>query len=158
MSGQESTTDAPREEESSVPEDDQGRPGAVGDHEESERRLSSLAEISREMVRIYKVQFGRGPTKARTAFAGPDLAVCTLEDSLTPVERRMAEIGDHERLLDLRLYFQHVTEVQFCEVIERALGRTVRAFVSGMDTSKDVSAELFYLEPETDRDETAEIG
>jgi uncharacterized protein YbcI len=141
-----------------VPEDDQGRPGTGTDNAESERQLSNLAEISREMVRIYKVQFGRGPTKARTAFAGPDLVVCTLEDSLTPVERRMAEIGDHDRLRDLRLYFQHVTEGQFREVIERALGRKVRAFVSGMDTNKDVSAELFYLEPETNRAETVEIG
>jgi uncharacterized protein YbcI len=138
-----------------VSDDDGGRPTVGGGNDESERQLSSLAAISREMVRIYKEQFGRGPTKARTAFAGPDLVVCTLEDSLTPVERRMAEIGDHERLRDLRLYFQHVTESQFREVIERSLGRTVRAFVSGMDTSKDVSAELFYLEPETDRAETA---
>jgi uncharacterized protein YbcI len=137
-----------------VSEDDQAHPGTGADNGESERRLSNLAEISREMVRIYKVQFGRGPTKARTAFAGPDLVVCTLEDSLTPVERRMAEIGDHERLRDLRLYFQHVTEGQFCEVIERALGRRVRAFVSGMDTSKDVAAELFYLEPEGEGDPT----
>jgi uncharacterized protein YbcI len=141
-----------------VPEDDQESPGAEASKEENDRRLSSLAEISREMVRIYKVQFGRGPTKARTAFAGPDLVVCTLEDSLTPVERRMAEIGDHERLRDLRLYFQHVTEGQFCEVIERALRRKVRAFVSGMDTSKDVAAELFYLEPETDSTDRVEIG
>jgi uncharacterized protein YbcI len=158
MSGQESATDPRREEESSVSADGRGRPAIGTDNDESERQLSSLAAISREMVRIYKVQFGRGPTKARTAFAGPDLVVCTLEDSLTPVERRMAEIGDHERLRDLRLYFQHVTEDQFREVIERALGRTVRAFVSGMDTTKDVSAELFYLEPETDRPETVEIG
>ena len=141
-----------------MPEDEDGRPGIRGDNDEGERRLSSLAAISREMVRIYKVQFGRGPTRARTAFAGPDLVVCTLEDSLTPVERKMAEIGDHERLRDLRLYFQHVTEDQFREVIERALGRKVRAFVSGMDTSKDVAAELFYLEPETDRAEMVEIG
>ena len=140
-----------------MPEDEDGRPGISGDNDEGERRLSSLAAISREMVRIYKVQFGRGPTRARTAFAGPDLVVCTLEDSLTPVERRMAEVGDHERLRDLRLYFQHVTEDQFREVIERSLGRTVRAFVSGMDTSKDVSAELFYLEPETEGAESIEI-
>jgi uncharacterized protein YbcI len=98
------------------------------------------------MVRIYKVQFGRGPTKARTAFAGPDLIVCTLEDTLTPVERKMAAAGDHERLRDLRLYFQYMAEGQFTEVIERALGRRVRAFISGMDTRKDVAAELFYLE------------
>jgi uncharacterized protein YbcI len=108
--------------------------------------ISALAEISREMVRLYKEQFGRGPTKARSNFAGPDLLVCTLEDTLTPVERRMAQLGEHQRLRDMRLYFQHATEAQFCEVIERVLGRKVRAFVSGMDTGKDVAAELFYLE------------
>ena len=131
-----------------MPEDEDGRPGIGAGSDESERQQSSLAAISREMVRIYKVQFGRGPTKARTAFAGPDLVVCTLEDSLTPVERRMAEIGDHERLRDLRLYFQYMAEGQFTEVIERALGRRVRAFISGMDTRKDVAAELFYLDDE----------
>jgi uncharacterized protein YbcI len=108
-------------------------------------QISKLAEISREMVRIYKSQFGRGPTKARSDFAGPDLLVVTLEDSLTPAEKRMAALGDHQRLRDLRLYFQHATEQQFCEVIERILDREVRAFISGMDTSRDVAAELFYL-------------
>jgi uncharacterized protein YbcI len=98
------------------------------------------------MVRIYKIQFGRGPTRARSDFAGPDLVVCTLEDSLTSAEKKMAELGDHQRLRDLRLYFQHATEDQFCAVIERVLERKVRAFISGMDTGSDVAAELFYLE------------
>lgn len=114
--------------------------------EGTEAQISRLAEISREMVRLYKSQFGRGPTKARSDFAGPDLIVCTLEDSLTPAEKRMAEMGDHQRLRDLRLYFQHATEEQFCQIIERIVGRKVRAFISGMDTGKDVAAELFYLE------------
>ncbi len=109
-------------------------------------RASTLAEISREMVRLYKEQFGRGPTRARSNFAGPDLIVCTLEDTLTPAEQRLAEMGEHQRLRDLRLCFQYATEAQFCEMIERVLGRKVRAFVSGMDTSKDVAAEIFYLE------------
>jgi uncharacterized protein YbcI len=90
------------------------------------------------MVRLYKEQFGRGPTKARSDFAGPDLIVCTLEDTLTPSETRMAELGDHQRLRDLRLYFQHATEEQFREVIEWVTGRKVRAFISGMDTNHDV--------------------
>lgn len=109
---------------------------------------SVLSEISREMVRIYKEQFGRGPTKARIDFAGPDIVVCTLENSLTPVEHRLAELGEHQRLRDIRMYFQHVTRGQFCEVIERCLGRKVRAFVSGLDTETDVAAEVFYLQPE----------
>jgi uncharacterized protein YbcI len=100
------------------------------------------------MVRIYKDQFGRGPTKARSDFAGPDVLICTLEDSLTPAERRLAEMGEHQRLRDTRLYFQHATEGEFRDVIERVLGRKVRAFISGIDTVQDVSAELFYLEPQ----------
>jgi uncharacterized protein YbcI len=110
-------------------------------------RNSVRAEISREMVRIYKDQFGRGPTRARTEFAGTDIVICTLEETFTPAERRLAEMGEHQRLRDLRLYFQHATEKQFCEVIERLLGRKVRSFVSGLDVKTDLSTELFYLEP-----------
>ncbi len=113
-----------------------------------ERRASVLAEISREMVRLYKEQFGRGPTKARTDFAGPDILICTLEQSLTPVEQRLAEMGEDQRLRDTRTFFQHASKDQFCSIVERVLGRKVRAFVSGMDTDADVSAELFYLFPE----------
>jgi len=98
------------------------------------------------MVRIYKEQFGRGPTKARTEFAGPDIVICTLEDSLTPAERSLAEMGEHQRLRDTRMYFQHATEKRFRETIERVLGRRVRAFVSGIDTRADVSCEIFHLE------------
>src|SRR4051794_13206686 len=116
------------------------------DVEARERRDSVMAEISRQMVKLYKEQFGRGPTKARTDFAGPDIVVCTLEESLTPAEMRLAELGEHQRLRDTRMYFQHVSEKQFCAVIEEVLGRKVRAFVSGIDTKQDVSAEIFYLE------------
>jgi uncharacterized protein YbcI len=107
---------------------------------------SVRADISREMVRLYKEQFGRGPTKAKTEFAGPDTVISTLEDSLTPAERRLADMGEDQRLRDTRVFFQHATQTEFCEVIERLLQRKVRAFVSGMDTASDVSAEVFYLE------------
>src|SRR3954464_7375920 len=107
---------------------------------------SVRAEISREMVRLYKEQFGRGPTKARTEFAGPDIVISTLEDSFTPAERRMAEMGESQRLRDTRTFFQHATEAEFCAVVERLLKRRVRAFVSGIDVERDVSAEVFYLE------------
>ena len=108
---------------------------------------SIRAELSREMVRLYKEQFGRGPTKARTDFAGPDLVICTLERSLTPAEESLAGMGEHQRLRDTRLYFQYATEESFRGVVERVVGRKVRAFISGMDTKEDVALEAFYLEP-----------
>ena len=114
--------------------------------EAADPTYSVRAEISREMVRLYKDQFGRGPTRARTEFAGPDIVISTLEDSFTPAERRMAEMGEDQRLRDTRTFFQHATEENFCAVIEGLLKRKVRAFVSGIDTAQDVSAEVFYLE------------
>jgi uncharacterized protein YbcI len=115
--------------------------------ETADYQTSVRAEISREMVRLYKEQFGRGPTKARTEFAGPDIVVCTLEDSFTPAERRLAAMGEHQRLRDTRLYFQHATKAEFIGSDDRVLGRKVRAFNSSVDTHKDVSVEVFHLEP-----------
>jgi uncharacterized protein YbcI len=111
----------------------------------AERRGMQTAELSNAMVRIYKEQFGRGPTKSHAVFAGPDLLVCTLENSLTPAEQRMVELGEHQRVRDIRTFFQHASEPEFVETVEQITGRSVRAFVSGTDTGNDVSSEVFYL-------------
>jgi uncharacterized protein YbcI len=131
--------------------DDENAPQSA---EPATRETSVLAEISREMVSLYKEQFGRGPTRARTDFADPDLLVCTLEDSFTPAERKLAEMGEHQRLRDTRLYFQHATKEDFCGVIERILGRKVRSFNSSTDTETDVSVEVFHLDPRSPLDPT----
>jgi uncharacterized protein YbcI len=107
-------------------------------------------ETSNEMVRLYKELFGRGPTKARTSYAGPDTILVTLENSLTKSEQNLASLDEHQRLRDIRMLFQHSSEKDFTEIIERITGRKVRAFVSGIDTRKDVSSEVFYLEPNGD--------
>ncbi len=113
----------------------------------AERGQSQLNELSNAMVRLYKEQFGRGPTKAKTSYADADTIVSTLRDSLTPAERNLAHMGEHQRLRDVRMFFQHATEREFVETVERITGRKVEAFVSGIDTGQDVSSEVFYLEP-----------
>ena len=107
---------------------------------------SVLLQISNEMVRLYKEQFGRGPTRARTNFAGPDIVIATLENSLTPAERSLVEMGEVQRMRDVRLFFQHASEEKFRTAVERITGRKVRAFVSGLDAVQDVATEIFYLE------------
>jgi uncharacterized protein YbcI len=103
--------------------------------------------VSNAMVKLYKEQFGRGPTKARTTFAGPDLIICTLEDSLTAAERNLVALGQHDRLRDVRMFFQHAAADKFRAIVEEHTGRRVWAFVSGIDTEQDVSSEVFYLHP-----------
>jgi uncharacterized protein YbcI len=100
------------------------------------------------MVSLYKEQLGRGPVRARTHWAGDDMLVCTLEESLTPAERNLREMGEHQRLRDMRMFFQYSSVKGFVEPIERITGRTVRSFISGIDTEEDVSIEAFVLYPD----------
>ena len=113
----------------------------------AEQRGLQTSELSNAMVRIYKEQLGRGPTKAHSVYAGPDLVICTLEHSLTPAEHRMVQLGEHQRVRDIRTFFQHASEQEFVDAVEQITGRSVRAFVSGTDTEHDVSSEVFYLHP-----------
>jgi uncharacterized protein YbcI len=112
------------------------------------REQSTLMAISNEMVRVYKDQFGRGPTRSRTSWAGPDVVVVVLEDTLTRAERNLVRLGEHQRLRDLRMLFQYAEVFEFCEPVERLTGRKVRAFISGIDTHADgLATEIFVLHP-----------
>jgi hypothetical protein len=59
----------------------------------------------------------------------------------------MAEAGEHERLRELRMFFQYQHQEDFVGAVEAITGRRVKAFISGIDTRRDVSCEFFYLEP-----------
>jgi uncharacterized protein YbcI len=79
--------------------------------------------LSNAMVKLYKQQFGRGPTKTRTHFAGPDTLICTLQDSLTAAERNLVKMGEHQRLRDVRMFFQYASEQEFRGTVEEITGR-----------------------------------
>jgi uncharacterized protein YbcI len=109
---------------------------------------SVLHEVSNTMVQLYKTQFGRGPTFARSYWAGPDALTCFLEETLTPAERNLVRMGEHQRLRDTRMFFQYATVREFCEPVERITGRTIRSFQSSVDTEADgLSQETFIFYP-----------
>jgi uncharacterized protein YbcI len=112
-----------------------------------EERIGQLAQVTRAMVALYKEQFGRGPTHARSHFAGPDAIICLLEETLTPVERTLARIGEQQRLREIRMLFQHTAESAFRGAVEEITGRRVIAFTSGFDSEADVASEVFMLAP-----------
>ena len=100
------------------------------------------------MVGLYKEQFGRGPTRVRTHWCGGDVLTVIREDTLTPAERNVVKMCAHQRLRDLRLFFQYATVREFCEPVEQITGRRVRSFISGIDTEADgLATELFVLHP-----------
>jgi uncharacterized protein YbcI len=116
---------------------------------DGEGERNPLAALSNEMVRIYKDQFGRGPTKVRTHYAGTDIIVCVLENTFTPAEKSLQGMGEHQRLREMRLFFQYASAGQFTDAVTRTTGRRVRSFISGIDTNTDIACEMFVLERDT---------
>jgi uncharacterized protein YbcI len=50
-----------------------------------------------------------------------------LESTLTPTERNLVRLGEHQRLRETRLFFQHASVREFCASVERLTGRPVRS-------------------------------
>jgi uncharacterized protein YbcI len=107
-----------------------------------------LQAVSNAMVKLHKEQFGRGPTNARSYFAGPDTLVCTLEDALLPAERRMVEMGEDQRVRESRMFLQVATSAEFTSVVEGLVDRKVRAFASATDPAPGVVFEIFSFHPD----------
>lgn len=107
-----------------------------------------LQELSNEMTRLFKLQFGRGPVRVRSFWSGPDALTVLLEETLTPAERRLIAIGERQRLRDLRLVFQDASLRESCEVVERLTSRKVKAFLSAIDPDVEgLCSQVFVLHP-----------
>lgn len=114
--------------------------------EQTDDRTSTRAtEIATNLALLYKSQLGRGPETVRTHFSGHDLVVTVLEKTMTPAERRLADLGEQQQLRENRLAFQYAAETEFRTIVERATGRRVRAFTSAHDVYADVAIEAFVL-------------
>ena len=115
--------------------------------DETDANVSQLAQISRAITRVYKEQLGRGPDRVHCHYAGSDAIVCFLEGTLTPVERLLSTIDEHQRLRDIRLLVQDAVRPELCRAIEQITGRGVLTSTSGFDTRADVASENFQLGP-----------
>jgi uncharacterized protein YbcI len=107
----------------------------------------ALQAVSNALVRLHKVQFGRGPANARTFFAGPDGLVCVLEDALLPAERKLVALGRIDRVRDSRAAFQAATQEEFVAAVEEITDRKVIAFASAVDPQTSVVFENYVFAP-----------
>ncbi len=117
------------------------------DGQQSEDRVGGvLASVSNEMVRLHKEQFGRGPTRARSHFAGPNTLVSVLENTLLPAELALVEMGQQERVQESRLFFQTATRDKFIAAVEKIVGRKVVAFSSATDPDAATVWEIYNFD------------
>lgn len=124
---------------------------------EQEAPRYAAKEIVREMVKLYSRKLGRGPTKARI-IANTNAVMVIFEDGLTKSEQTLIGAGEADQVMRNR---QRVTEAMRLEstaIIESLTGRTVTAYLTGLDPEANVSATVFLLDtqPETGTVEVAE--
>jgi len=107
-----------------------------------------LAEITNGIVRLFSEYYGRGPTRAKSYLLDDTYVVTALRDTLTTVERTLAESGHGDQVRSVRLTFQEAMAAEFIGVVEAALGRRVVAYHSQLLIDADIGFELFVLEEE----------
>jgi uncharacterized protein YbcI len=103
-------------------------------------------EINNGAVRVLREYTGRGPTKARSVIDQNSVTIL-FGDTLTAGERRLAESGKADTVLNTRHDFQLVMRDDLVKVVEDALDRKVIAFMSANHIDPDYGVEVFVLEP-----------
>jgi uncharacterized protein YbcI len=109
---------------------------------DAQRGSSVAADVSNALVALHKEQFGRGPTSARTEFAGADVMVTVFYDALLPAEKALVEMGEVLRVLEARAFFQEATRTRFIQVIEQIVHREVHSFHSTCDPRTGIVIEI----------------
>jgi uncharacterized protein YbcI len=105
-----------------------------------------LAEITNGIVRLFSEYYGRGPTRAKTYMLENRYVVTVLRDTMTTVERTLAERGEGDMVRRVRLTFQEAMAASFKGVVEEVLRRRVEAYHSQILIEPDVGFEFFMLE------------
>jgi uncharacterized protein YbcI len=106
-----------------------------------------LAEVTNGIVRLFSEYYGRGPTRAKSYLLEDRYVVTVLRDTLTTVERTLAENGHVAMVRTVRLTFQEAMADEFKGVVEQAIGRRVESYHSQILVEPDVGFEFFLLEP-----------
>jgi uncharacterized protein YbcI len=111
---------------------------------------SALVELSNAMVALHRRYFGRGPGAAKSIVTD-EMAVCTLSDVFTQVERTLIATGQAEHVRRTRRLHQEALEREYKACAERILSRPVTAFLSVVHVDPDVAIEVFLLGKQAER-------
>lgn len=98
-------------------------------------------------MQLLRQEAGRGPTEAKTHWAGDDIVLVMFGGGFTTAERTLWSQGRHETAREYRLAIQDSLRSRMCAEVERHLGRRVVASMSAFHHEPDLMAEIFVLEP-----------
>jgi hypothetical protein len=97
-------------------------------------------------VQLLHRKAGRGPTRAKSYWAGEDVLVVVLGEGFTDVETTLVERGRAETALAYRHAVQAALEGDMSAEVERLTSRRVVATMSCAHHDPDLLVEIFVLE------------
>ena len=104
------------------------------------------AEIQREIVKLHKRHFGRGPTKTKL-YLHEDSILMLMFHGHTAAEGSLAASGDTRGVSQTRVDISEDIKVQYIEVVERLTGRQVVGFMSSSQQDPDLLSHVYVLQP-----------
>src|SRR5215217_109176 len=107
---------------------------------------NSLAPLSRGLVQLLRHRAGRGPTEAKSFWAGDDAVLVLFGGGFTRAEKTLSDHGRAHTALAYRHCVQEALEDAMGREVEAVTGRQVQAVLSCARQEPDVMAEIFLLE------------
>ena len=104
-----------------------------------------LAAVTNGIVKLFRDYYGRGPTKAKSYILDDRILVCVLEDTMTRVEKTLADNGQGHKVREVRLVFQEAMAHAFKQCVRDSLQREVVAYHSQLTLDPDLGFEFFVL-------------
>jgi uncharacterized protein YbcI len=113
------------------------------DSEHGDGRLR--VAISNALVSIWKQDYGRGPTAART-IVDQSLVFVVLRDGLTRNEETLLAAGHESAVRDFRLCFMETMSAKFVASVEEITGARVLTHASQVAFAPTMTIETFVLD------------
>jgi uncharacterized protein YbcI len=107
----------------------------------------SLAALSRGLVQLLRHRAGRGPTQAKSYWAGDDAVLVLFGGGYTKAEKTLWSQGRSDTAASYRHAVLDALEADMRGVVEETLGRPVLAVLAAAHHEPDVMAAVFLLEP-----------
>jgi uncharacterized protein YbcI len=107
---------------------------------------SKRATIQREIVKLHKEFFGRGPVRTKL-YLQEDCALVLMFEGHMPGERTLLEHGGRRSVAQTRVDMSESMRERFIELVERETGREVVGFMSSSQQDPDLLSHVYVLKP-----------
>ena len=102
--------------------------------------------IQREIIRLHKEFFGRGPVKSKLYLQRDSVLVLMFEGH-TRGEESLHQAGERRSVAQGRVDVSESARARFIEVVERHTGREVGGFMTSSQQGPDLLSHVYVLQP-----------